>query len=151
MGPIRPLACSLYPVECYGCTDIVWLLRELEKTSLFETFSIVGLLYASYQACLKSLRYCFVQAFRHDSALFLIVEFIKALLENIGTHVDPLILIQRIPDEIEIPKLRNSLVKILHDYNLQVGTVLHVACMPDVILSFLTSSMQCILCCTCIY
>ncbi|XP_067939569.1 vacuolar protein sorting-associated protein 41 homolog [Watersipora subatra] len=48
-------------------------------------------------------------------------KFIKALLDNIGTHVDPLILIQHIPDSIEIPNLRNSLVKILQDYNLQIS------------------------------
>ena len=40
---------------------------------------------------------------------------------NIGTHVDPLILIQRIKDGLEIPGLRDALVKILRDYNLQVA------------------------------
>jgi len=49
------------------------------------------------------------------------VEFIKGLLNTIGTHVDPLVLINRIDEKIQIPGLRDSLVKILHDYNLQVS------------------------------
>lgn len=46
--------------------------------------------------------------------------FITGLLNNIGTHVDPILLIYRIKEGMEIPNLRDSLVKILHDYNLQV-------------------------------
>ncbi|KAG2458062.1 AMPH protein, partial [Polypterus senegalus] len=46
--------------------------------------------------------------------------FITGLLNNIGTHVDPILLIHRIKEGMEIPNLRDSLVKILHDYNLQV-------------------------------
>ena len=47
-------------------------------------------------------------------------DFITGLLQNIGTHVDPIILIQKIRSGMEIPGLRDSLVKILQDYNLQV-------------------------------
>ncbi|XP_028395633.1 vacuolar protein sorting-associated protein 41 homolog [Dendronephthya gigantea] len=47
--------------------------------------------------------------------------FITGLLHNIGTHVDPIKLIKRIPSVMEIPGLRDSLVKILHDYNLQIS------------------------------
>lgn len=50
--------------------------------------------------------------------------FITGLLHNIGTHVDPIILIRQIREGMEIPGLRDSLVKILQDYNLQVSTVL---------------------------
>ncbi|XP_028659814.1 vacuolar protein sorting-associated protein 41 homolog [Erpetoichthys calabaricus] len=46
--------------------------------------------------------------------------FITGLLNNIGTHVDPILLIHRIKEGMEIPNLRDSLVKILHDYNLQI-------------------------------
>uniref|UniRef100_A0A1A7ZVV9 Vacuolar protein sorting-associated protein 41 homolog n=1 Tax=Nothobranchius furzeri TaxID=105023 RepID=A0A1A7ZVV9_NOTFU len=46
--------------------------------------------------------------------------FITGLLNNIGTHVDPILLIYRIKEGMEIPNLRDSLVKILHDYNLQI-------------------------------
>ena len=46
--------------------------------------------------------------------------FITGLLHNIGTHVDPIILITKIRSGMEIPQLRDSLVKILQDYNLQV-------------------------------
>jgi len=60
--------------------------------------------------------------------------FITGLLNNIGTHVDPIILIQKIREGLEIPGLRNSLVQILHDYYLQVdcccrislGFMLHI-------------------------
>nr|XP_008537583.1 PREDICTED: vacuolar protein sorting-associated protein 41 homolog isoform X2 [Equus przewalskii] len=45
--------------------------------------------------------------------------FITGLLNNIGTHVDPILLIHRIKEGMEIPNLRDSLVKILQDYNLQ--------------------------------
>uniref|UniRef100_A0A7N6AL36 Vacuolar protein sorting-associated protein 41 homolog n=1 Tax=Anabas testudineus TaxID=64144 RepID=A0A7N6AL36_ANATE len=46
--------------------------------------------------------------------------FITGLLNNIGTHVDPILLINRIKEGMEIPNLRDSLVKILQDYNLQI-------------------------------
>uniref|UniRef100_T1JD77 Vps41 beta-propeller domain-containing protein n=1 Tax=Strigamia maritima TaxID=126957 RepID=T1JD77_STRMM len=48
-------------------------------------------------------------------------EFIKVLLNNIGTHVDPIVFIRRIDDKLEIPGLRDALVNILHDYNLQMS------------------------------
>ncbi|KAL5007431.1 hypothetical protein ScPMuIL_016237 [Solemya velum] len=47
--------------------------------------------------------------------------FITELLHNIGTHVDPIILIEQIQEKMEIPGLRDSLVKILQDYNLQIS------------------------------
>ncbi|XP_064648417.1 vacuolar protein sorting-associated protein 41 homolog [Lineus longissimus] len=47
--------------------------------------------------------------------------FITSLLRNIGTHVDPIILIKKINEGLEIPGLRDSLVKILQDYNLQIA------------------------------
>ena len=46
--------------------------------------------------------------------------FIKVLLHNIGTHVDPIILIDKIKEGMKIEGLRDSLVKILQDYHLQV-------------------------------
>ena len=48
-------------------------------------------------------------------------DFIKELLFNIGTHVDPIKLIKKIPNGMKIPSLRDALVKILQDYNLQVS------------------------------
>jgi len=47
-------------------------------------------------------------------------EFVNVLLRNIGTHVDPRLLVERIEYGMQVPGLRDSLVKILHDYNLQV-------------------------------
>ena len=52
---------------------------------------------------------------------FFFVEFVNVLLRNIGTHVDPRLLIQRIGYGMQVPGLRDSLVKILHDYNLQIS------------------------------
>ena len=46
--------------------------------------------------------------------------FVHVLLHNIGTHVDPRILIERIEAGREIPGLRDSLVQIMHDYQMQV-------------------------------
>ncbi|ORX62542.1 vacuolar protein sorting-associated protein 41 [Hesseltinella vesiculosa] len=52
--------------------------------------------------------------------------FIRGLLENVGTDIEPLRLIQRIPDNLEIDGLKDSLLKILQDYNLQMS--LHQGC-----------------------
>ncbi|KAI9306269.1 hypothetical protein BJ944DRAFT_160178 [Cunninghamella echinulata] len=52
--------------------------------------------------------------------------FIKGLLENVGTDIEPLRLIKRIPDTLEIPELKEALLKILQDYNLQMS--LHQGC-----------------------
>lgn len=38
-----------------------------------------------------------------------------------GTDIEPLRLIKRIPDQLEIPGLKDALLKILQDYNLQVS------------------------------
>ncbi|GAA5814860.1 hypothetical protein MFLAVUS_008363 [Mucor flavus] len=53
-------------------------------------------------------------------------KFIRGLLENVGTDIEPLRLIQRIPDNLEIPGLKDALLKILQDYNLQMS--LHEGC-----------------------
>ncbi|XP_064456736.1 vacuolar protein sorting-associated protein 41 homolog isoform X2 [Ornithodoros turicata] len=47
--------------------------------------------------------------------------FITTLLHSIGTHVDPILLIKCIPKGLQIPQLRDALVKILRDYNLQIS------------------------------
>lgn len=47
-------------------------------------------------------------------------EYVKFLLQSIGTHVDPTVLVQKIKMGMQIPGLKNSLVKMLCAYNLQV-------------------------------
>jgi hypothetical protein len=47
-------------------------------------------------------------------------KFVSSLLEHIGAYVDPIQLIKRIPNGMEIIGLRDRLVKIISDYNLQV-------------------------------
>lgn len=42
------------------------------------------------------------------------------MLENVGAEIDPVLLIRRIKDGLEIPGLKEALIKILHDFNLQV-------------------------------
>jgi hypothetical protein len=42
-------------------------------------------------------------------------------LNNIGTHVDPVNLIDRIPNGVQIKGLRDALVKILQDYRVQIS------------------------------
>lgn len=49
--------------------------------------------------------------------------FIRGLLENVGAGIDPVLLIRRIKDGLEIPGLKEALIKILQDFNLQVGPV----------------------------
>ena len=49
--------------------------------------------------------------------------FVHVLLHNIGTHVDPTVLIRKIEDGVEIPGLRDSLVQIMLDYRLQVTII----------------------------
>jgi hypothetical protein len=47
--------------------------------------------------------------------------FVSGLLENVGTHINPLSLIEKIPKGMEIIGLRDRLVKIIYDYNLQMS------------------------------
>ncbi|KAF9428093.1 Vacuolar protein sorting-associated protein 41 [Podila epigama] len=47
--------------------------------------------------------------------------FIRGLLQNVGTEIDPIRLISRIPNGLEIPGLRPALMKILQDFNLQMS------------------------------
>lgn len=46
-------------------------------------------------------------------------DFILGLLNNTGTHINPKLLIGKIPNGMRIPGLRGALVKILQDFNLQ--------------------------------
>ncbi|TPX31569.1 hypothetical protein SeMB42_g07741 [Synchytrium endobioticum] len=48
-------------------------------------------------------------------------EFIVGLLENLGSVIDPIRLIRRIPPDLEIPGLRAALIKVLHDYRVQMS------------------------------
>jgi len=47
--------------------------------------------------------------------------FVSGLLENVGTHINPLKLIEKIPKGMEIIGLRYRLVKIINDYLLQTS------------------------------
>ncbi|KAJ3031748.1 Vacuolar protein sorting-associated protein 41 [Rhizophlyctis rosea] len=47
--------------------------------------------------------------------------FIVGLLENLGSHINPIRLVQRIPNGLEIPGLRNALIKIMSDYGIQMS------------------------------
>jgi vacuolar protein sorting-associated protein 41 len=49
------------------------------------------------------------------------VEFIRGLLENVGAEIDPIRLIRRIKNGLEIPGLKPALIKILQDFNLQIS------------------------------
>ncbi len=47
--------------------------------------------------------------------------FIRGLLENVGADINPIRLIRRIKNGLEIPGLKGALIKILHDFNLQTS------------------------------
>lgn len=51
--------------------------------------------------------------------------FIRGLLENVGPQIDPQRLIRRIRNGLEIPGLKEALIKILWDFNLQVCPCVH--------------------------
>lgn len=47
--------------------------------------------------------------------------FIRGLLQNVGAEIDPIRLIRRIKNGLEIPGLKEALIKILHDFQLQIS------------------------------
>ncbi|SGY69838.1 BQ5605_C004g03069 [Microbotryum silenes-dioicae] len=47
--------------------------------------------------------------------------FIRGLLENVGPEIDPIRLIRRIRNGLEIPGLKPAVIKILQDFNLQIS------------------------------
>ncbi|EKM60081.1 uncharacterized protein PHACADRAFT_206282 [Phanerochaete carnosa HHB-10118-sp] len=47
--------------------------------------------------------------------------FIRGLLENVGAEINPIRIIRRIKNGLEIPELKGALIKILHDFNLQIS------------------------------
>lgn len=50
----------------------------------------------------------------------LLAGFIRGLLENVGPEVDPIRLIRRIKNGLDIPGLKPAIIKILQDFNIQV-------------------------------
>lgn len=51
--------------------------------------------------------------------------FIKGLLQNVGPEIDPIRLIRRIRNGLEVPGLKPALIKILQDFNIQVSSISH--------------------------
>jgi len=49
--------------------------------------------------------------------------FIRGLLENVGPEVDPIRLIRRIKNGLEIPGLKPAIIKILQDFNIQISLI----------------------------
>ncbi|KAJ3116451.1 Vacuolar protein sorting-associated protein 41 [Physocladia obscura] len=47
--------------------------------------------------------------------------FIIGLLENLGSHIDPVKVIRKIPEGLPIPHLQASLIKIMTDYGIQMS------------------------------
>lgn len=59
--------------------------------------------------------------------------FIRALLENVGADIDPMLLIKRIRNGMEIPGLKDALIKILQDFSLQVRSTGALLLLPRLI------------------
>lgn len=80
----------------------------------------LNLLLKSADSISKAVEFCRDQA-DHELWLELIdlsitnPAFVKDLLNTVGSHVDPLIIIERIPAGMEIPGLRDALQIVLHD------------------------------------
>ena len=51
----------------------------------------------------------------------MLTAFIRGLLENVGAEIDPIRLIRRIKNGLEIPGLKEALIKILQAFNLQIS------------------------------
>ncbi|PLW31539.1 hypothetical protein PCANC_17130 [Puccinia coronata f. sp. avenae] len=49
--------------------------------------------------------------------------FIRGLLDNVGSEIDPIRLIHRIQNGLEIPDLKASIIKILQDFHLQISLI----------------------------
>ena len=49
------------------------------------------------------------------------VAFIRGLLENVGVEISPIRLIRRIKNGLEIPGLKDALIKILQDFHIQMS------------------------------
>ncbi len=52
---------------------------------------------------------------------FSFAAFIRGLLENVGPEINPIRLIRRIKNGLEIPGLKEALIKILQAFNLQIS------------------------------
>ncbi|GAB7365841.1 hypothetical protein MBLNU230_g7173t1 [Neophaeotheca triangularis] len=48
-------------------------------------------------------------------------QFIRGLLEEVGTTINPIELVRRIPEGLEIPGLRNGLAKMLREHEIQLS------------------------------
>jgi hypothetical protein len=57
-------------------------------------------------------------------------DFIRALLEHVGTEINPIRLIRRIKDGMEIPGLQAALITIVHSSHLQVGSISSASLRP---------------------
>lgn len=53
--------------------------------------------------------------------LIILTAFIRGLLENVGVEISPIRLIRRIKNGLEIPGLKEALIKILQDFHLQIS------------------------------
>jgi hypothetical protein len=64
------------------------------------------------------------------------------LLENIGAEIDPIRLIRRIRNGLEIPGLKPAIIKILQDFNLQVRARKKTSYLPHALILFLKISLM---------
>jgi hypothetical protein len=55
-----------------------------------------------------------------------VVEFIRGLLNHAGSDIDLKQLIDKVQNDLRIPGLRDSLCKIMQDYNIQVLEILFI-------------------------
>lgn len=55
------------------------------------------------------------------ASYLVLLAFIRGLLENVGVEISPIRLIRRIKNGLEIPGLKDALIKILQDFHLQIS------------------------------
>ena|SRR3990167_1792362 len=120
--------------NCYSLADAKSLFEE--KKLYPELIYILGITGGQSETALRLIIYQmkdvnmaidFVQEQNDDALWDSLISmsidnptFLSGLLEHIGAYVDPLKLIKRIPNGVNVDGLRDRLVKIISDYNLQV-------------------------------
>jgi vacuolar protein sorting-associated protein 41 len=82
---------------------------------------IYGKIFSDTQRHAHVCHIMFYSVITRCSSVITYTAFIRGLLENVGAEIDPIRLIRRIKNGLEIPGLQPALIKILHDFNLQIS------------------------------
>eukprot|EP00731_Ephydatia_muelleri_P008659 Em0004g997a len=125
-GTAVPLVKALHYCEHYRCyEEMVYILREMGNPIgalrlIINTLGDVekAIQFATEQKDEELWELLINESVKHPEKTS---EFITGLLKSVGTHIDPTVLIQKIPNGANIPELGSCLVKLLQDFSVQVN------------------------------